>query len=54
MLTKYVSKYLVRGRERTGYISRRQDMVTEIVKNLMVAMDIDQDGTVSMDDFLAW
>jgi len=54
MLAKYVSKYLVRGRERSGYIARRQDMVSEIVSELMVEMDVDKDGVVSMDDFLAW
>ena len=54
MLEKYMSKYLVRGRERSGYIARRQDMVTEMVAELMVAMDLDKDGIVSMDDFLAW
>jgi len=54
MLEKYVSKYLVRGRERSGYIARRQDMVSDIVSKLMAVMDIDKDGVVSMDDFLAW
>ena len=54
MLEKFVSKYLVRGRERSGYIARRQDMVADIVSELMVAMDVDKDGIVSMDDFLAW
>jgi hypothetical protein len=54
MLEKYMSKYLVRGRERSGYIARRQDMVSEIVSKLMVAMDVDKDGIVSMDDFLSW
>lgn len=54
MLEKYMSKYLVRGRERSGYIARRQDLVTEMVSELMVAMDLDKDGIVSMDDFLAW
>mmetsp|Transcript_50920 Transcript_50920/g.108793 ORF Transcript_50920/g.108793 Transcript_50920/m.108793 type:complete len:446 (-) Transcript_50920:119-1456(-) len=54
MLEKYVSKYLVRGRERSGYIARRQDMVSGIVSELMLKMDIDMDGIVSMDDFLTW
>ena len=54
MLEKYMSKYLVRGRERSGYIARRQDMVQEMVSELMVAMDLDEDGVVSMDDFLSW
>jgi len=54
MLEKFVSKYLVRGRERSGYIARRQDMVVGIVSELMQAMDIDKDGIVSTDDFLAW
>ena len=54
MLEKFVSKYLVRGRERSGYIARRQDMVSDIVSELMTAMDVDKDGVVSLDDFLAW
>jgi len=54
MLEKFVSKYLVRGRERSGYIARRQDMVGDIVNELMTRMDIDQDGVVSMEDFLSW
>ena len=53
-LTKFVSKYIVRGRESLGYMARRQDMVTGIVSELMQAMDIDKDGVVSMDDFLVW
>ena len=51
---RYVRKYLVRGRERAGYTMRRQDMVKDIVASLMVSMDLDKDGIVSMDDFLAW
>jgi len=54
MLEKFMSKYLVRGRERSGYIARRQDMVSEIVSELMVVMDVDKDGVVSMEDFLVW
>jgi len=54
MLTKYVSKYLIRGREKFGYTVRRQDMVTDIVAEALAQMDVDQDGVVSMDDFLAW
>ena len=51
MLEKFVSKYIVRGRERSGYMARRQDMVADIVTELMVAMDIDQDGVVSWEEF---
>jgi len=54
MLEKFVRKYLVRGRERSGYVARRQDMVKGIVVELMVAMDVDKDGVVSMEDFLSW
>ena len=54
MLEKFVSKYVVRGRERSGWIARRQDMVAEIVTHLMVEMDVDKDGVVSMDDFQTW
>uniref|UniRef100_A0A7S2JSZ5 EF-hand domain-containing protein n=1 Tax=Haptolina brevifila TaxID=156173 RepID=A0A7S2JSZ5_9EUKA len=54
MLEKYVSKYLVRGREKAGYIARRQDLVAEIVADLMLKMDVDKDGVVSMSDFMQW
>ena len=54
MLERYVRKYLVRGRERFGYLTRRQDMVQDIVRELMPRMDVDSDGIVSMDDFLEW
>ena len=54
MLEKYVRKYLVRGREKRPLIVRRQDLVPEIVAKAMVAMDIDKDGRVSMEDFLSW
>ena len=54
MLERYVRKYLVRGRERHGYVVRRQDLVPEIVAKAMGDMDVDQDGKVSMDDFILW
>lgn len=55
MLERYIRKYMVRGREKFGLIfSRRQDMVHGIVKEAMVAMDMDGDGVVSMEDFLEW
>jgi len=54
MLEKYIRKYLVRGRERFGYVARRQDMVQGIVQEVMQAMDVDGDGIVSMDDFMQW
>ena len=54
MLERYVRKYLVRGRESSGYIARRQDMVDDIVLQLMSAMDVDDDGVVSVGDFMAW
>jgi len=54
MLEKYVRKYLVRGRERFSMTVRRQDLVPEIVAHAMDAMDVDNDGKVSMEDFLAW
>ena len=54
MLEKYVRKYLVRGREKSGYFARRQDIVDDIVQNLMGEMDVDQDGIVNLDDFMAW
>jgi len=54
MLEKYIRKYLVRGRERFGYVARRQDMVKGIVQEVMHAMDVDEDGVVSMDDFMQW
>ena len=54
MLEKYVRKYLVRGRERYGTVVKRQDLVGEIVAKAMSLMDMDQDGKVSMDDFMAW
>ena len=54
MLEKYVRKYLVRGRERHGYITRRQDLVLDIVSEAMTQMDLDNDSIVSMNDFLEW
>jgi len=54
MLLKFVRKYLVRGRERRAYTARRQDKVNDIVDKLMKEMDVDGDGTVLMDDFIAW
>ena len=54
MLEKAVRKYFVRGRERSGYTERRQDMVPDIVSELMQAMDMDKDGVVNMCDFMAW
>jgi len=54
MLETFVRKYLVRGRERSGYLLRRQDMVKDIVASLMASMDVDADGVVSMNDFMAW
>jgi threonine 3-dehydrogenase len=54
MLERYVRKYLVRGREKFGYMTRRQDMVMDIVAEAMAAMDVDKDGVVSQDDFLQW
>ena len=47
MLTKYVSKYLIRGREKFGYTVRRQDMVTDIVAEALAQMDVDQEYTRS-------
>jgi len=54
MLLKFVRKYLVRGRERRAYTARRQDKVNDIVDKLIKEMDVDGDGTVLMDDFIAW
>ena len=54
MLEKFVRKYLVRGREKHGSLTRRQDMVIDIVSQVMSAMDVDKDGVVSMDDFMQW
>lgn len=55
MLEKYVSKYLVRGREQYEYSPvRRQDMVVDIVKEAMEQMDLDKDGVVSMQNFMQW
>lgn len=54
MLEKYVRKYMVRGREKFGYSARRQDLVDRIVQDALKSMDLDQDGHVTIDDFLAW
>jgi len=54
MLERFVRKHLVRGREKLGGLQRRQDMVADIVREAMVAMDLDSDGVVSLDDFLEW
>ena len=52
---RYVRKYLVRGRERFEYSEvRRQDIVGELVVKAMGEMDLDNDGKVSMDDFVTW
>ena len=54
MVEKYIRKYLVRGRERSGHVTRRQDMVKDIVKIAMERMDVDSDGVVSLDDYMSW
>lgn len=55
MLTKYITKYLVRGRDEFEYKSvRRQDMVADIVKEAMAQMGADEDGVVTMDTFMCW
>ena len=45
---------MVRGREKFGYVQRRQDSVKDIVKEAMGKMDIDGDGVVSEGDFMEW
>ena len=51
---RYLRKYVVRGREKFGYVQRRQDSVKDIVKEAMGKMDIDGDGVVSEGDFMEW
>jgi len=55
MLASYVRKYLLRGRERAaGKTGARKEMIADITKDLMLAMDLDKDGIVSIEDFMAW
>ena len=53
-LETYVRRYLVRGREKYEYVVRRQDLVTEFVEVALTSMDVDNDGTVDLEDFMQW
>ena len=54
-LELYVRRFLVRGREAAGYVGeRRQDLVMAFVEVALAAMDVDQDGMVSLEDFMIW
>ncbi len=50
-LELFVRKYLVRGRERGGYVYRRQDAIGAMVDNAMIALDTNDDGIVSWRTF---
>jgi len=54
MLEKYVLHFLVRGREKGSPVTRREDLIKLIVQDTMPKMDVDGDGVVSMEDFMAW
>jgi nucleoside-diphosphate-sugar epimerase len=50
-LELFVRKYLVRGRERGGYVYRRQDAIGAMVDNAMAELDTNDDGIVSWQTF---
>jgi len=54
MLEKFLRKHMVRGREKHGYVARRQDMVADVVEKTLNSMDRDADGTVSFEHFIEW
>jgi len=54
MLVKYMRKHMVRGREKFGYVKKRQEMVEQMVEVAMKVMDVDNDGKVSPADFAEW
>ena len=45
---------VVRGREKFGYVKKRQEMVEQMVEVAMKVMDVDNDGKVSPADFAEW
>jgi len=53
-LAKYVRKYLVTGRETQGFRITRHELVDKFVRKALPEMDADQDGRVTLDDFMKW
>ena len=53
-MESHVRKHLVRGREAGGYVYRRQTGVGDLVDRVMLELDTNNDGLISLPTFQEW